>query len=249
MNTSNTIVTIIGILFLSITIITASNLPKGSFESGIFQPLRYGYSDNIEISSHPFLVFVIPNISIQKSYSEWHGLSIFSKHSLVNPTPLLRKVTKSDIAGFISPEFEIPIMISLKNEIKVNHSMNVDWKVSAKAGLTIAWTKEDLDSRTTIDLPIIFPRLGVYYNGYGINMGMNINGNILPKINLLTDLNILILPGADEDMSFEHKSLMTWHYSDKTKVQLGYKLVYGEYPFGSMWHLLPVPLFDIVWSW
>ena len=99
---------------MSITIITASNLPKGSFESGIFQPLRYGYSDNIEISSHPFLVFIIPNISIQKSYSEWQGLSIFSKHSLVIPTLLLRKVTKSDIAGFISPEFEIPIMISLK---------------------------------------------------------------------------------------------------------------------------------------
>ena len=249
MKKSNTIVKIIGILLLINTTVTASNIPKGSFESGIFQPLRYGYSDNVEISSHPFLLFVIPNVSIQKSYSTWQDLEIFSMHSIVIPTPLLRKVTKSDIAGFISPEFEIPIMISLKNEVKVNRSFNTDWNIGAKAGLAIAWTKKDLDNRTTIDLPIIFPRLGVYYNGHGLNLGMNINGNVLPKINLLTDLNILLLPGADEDIFFEHKSLMTWYYSEKTKFQLGYKFVYGEYPFGSMWHLLPIPLFDIVWSW
>ena len=131
MKISNTIVKIIGILLLIITMSTASNIPKGSFESGVFQPLRYGYSDNIEISTHPFLAFVIPNISVQKSYSEWQDLAIFSKHSIVIPTPLLRKVTKDDIAGFISPEFEIPFMISFKNEIKVDHSLDENWKVLA----------------------------------------------------------------------------------------------------------------------
>ena len=37
-------------------------------------------------------------------------------------------------------------------------------------------------------------------------------------------------------------------------IEFGYKLVYGEYPFGDMTHVLPfsiipVPLIDIVWSW
>ncbi len=32
------------------------------------------------------------------------------------------------------------------------------------------------------------------------------------------------------------------------QILLSYKLSYGEYPFGTQWHLLG-PLVDIVWAW
>ena len=43
----------------------------------------------------------------------------------------------------------------------------------------------------------------------------------------------------------EHKSLLIWEKSEKIQIQVGYKLVYGEYPFGNITHLLP---FNIVLS-
>ena len=77
------------------------------------------------------------------------------------------------------------------------------------AGLTLAYCSKKLDKRTTIDLPVVFPRLGVFYNGYGVNFGLGFTGTLLPRLGLLTDLNVLLLPGMEEGFAFEHKNLLT----------------------------------------
>ena len=190
-------------------------------------------------------MFFIPNLSIQKRHPSWAGLAVTSRHSLVVPTPLLKMVTKRGVGGFISPEFDIPLMVALKNEVQLKRTLNDSWKIIGKTGLTIAYSSEELDERTTIDLPVIFQRLGVFYNGYGANFGLAFTGTLLPKLSILTDFDMLLLPGFGEAFAFEHKNLLTWALSNRTSVQVGYKLVYGEYPFGAQWHLLP--LLDILW--
>ena len=87
----------------------------------------------------------------------------------------------------------------------------------------------------------------VFYNGYGVNFGLGFAGTLLPRLGLLTDLNVLLLPGMEEGFAFEHKNLLTWSLSNRTDIQVGYKLICGEYPFGVQWHLLP--LLDILWRW
>ena len=238
----------VGVLsFLCATAAASENLPKGNFETGLFQPLRYGLSENIEISTHPVLMFFIPNLSVQKRHPSWAGLALVSRHSLVVPTPLLKMVTKKGVGGFISPEFDIPLMIALKNEIQLKRTLNDSWILSGTAGLTLAYCSKKLDKRTTIDLPVVFPRLGVFYNGYGVNFRFGFAGSLFPRLDLLTDLNVLLLPGREEGFAFEHKNLFTWALSNRTDIQIGYKLIFGEYPFGVQWHLLP--LLDILWRW
>ena len=238
----------VGVLsFLCATAAASENLPKGNFETGLFQPLRYGLSENIEISTHPVLMFFIPNLAVQKRHPNWVGLTLVSRHSLVVPTPLLKMVTKKGVGGFISPEFDIPLMIALKNEIQLKRTLNDSWLLSGTAGLTLAYCSKKLDKRTTIDLPVVFPRLGVFYNRYGVNFRLGFAGSLLPKLDLLTDLNVLFLPGMEEGFAFEHKNLLTWTLSNRTDIQIGYKLIFGEYPFGIQWHLLP--LLDFLWHW
>ena len=238
----------VGVLsFLCATATASENLPKGNFETGLFQPLRYGLSENIEISTHPVLMFFIPNLAVQKRHPSWAGLGLASRHSLVVPTPLLKLVTKKGVGGFISPEFDIPLMIALKNEIQLKRTLNDSWILSGTAGLTLAYCSKKLDKRTTIDLPVVFPRLGVFYNGYGINFRLDFSGTLLPRLDLLTDLNVLLLPGMEEGFAFEHKNLLTWALSNRMDIQIGYKLIFGEYPFGVQWHLFP--LLDILWRW
>jgi len=238
----------VGVLsFLCATAAAQEKLPKGNFETGLFQPLRYGLSENIEISTHPVLMFFIPNFSVQKRHPNWAGLALASRHSLVVPTPLLKMVTKKGVGGFISPEFDIPLMIALKNEIQLKRTLNDSWILSGTAGLTFSYCSKKLDKRTTIDLPVVFPRLGVFYNGYGINFRLDFAGTLLPRLDLLTDLNVLLLPGMEEGFAFEHKNLLTWALSNRMDIQIGYKLIFGEYPFGVQWHLFP--LLDILWRW
>jgi hypothetical protein len=156
-------------------------------------------------------------------------------------------VTKKGVGGFISPEFDIPLMIALKNEIQLKRTLNDSWVLSGTAGLTLSYCSKKLDKRTTIDLPVVFPRLGVFYNGYGINFRLDFAGTLLPRLDLLTDLNVLLLPGMEEGFAFELKNLLTWALSNRMDIQIGYKLIFGEYPFGVQWHLLP--LLDILWRW
>ncbi len=234
---------------LCVNVGAGEQLPKGSFETGLFQPLKFGYSDNMELSTHPVFMFVIPNFGIQKQYPEWNGFSVSSRHSLVIPTPLLRMVSNKGIGGFISPEFDIPFMVSIKNEIGLHNNLPKNMSYAVNAGITLAYSSDELDERTTIDLPLIFPRMAVFYNGFGVNFGVIFQGSLSSKLSMLTDMNFLFLPGAKEDLAIEHKSLLTWKASEEIRYQIGYKLVYGKYPFGDMWHLLPIPLFDIIWSW
>ena len=247
LNNSIKIIMVGLVTFLCATAAASENLPKGKLKIGLFQPLRYGLSENIEISTHPVLMFFIPNLAVQKRHPGWAGLALASRHSLVVPTPLLKLVTKKGVGGFISPEFDIPLMIALKNEIQLKRTLNDSWALSGTAGLTLAYCSKKLDKRTTIDLPVVFPRLGVFYNGYGINFMLGFTGALSPRLGLLTDLNVLLLPGMEEDFTFEHKNLLTWALSSRADIQIGYKLICGEYPFGVQWHLLP--LLDVLWRW
>ena len=85
-----------------------------------------------------------------------------------------------------------------KNEIQLKRTLNDSWTLSGTAGLTLAYCSKKLDKRTTIDLPVVFPRLGVFYNGYGIKIRLGFAGVISPRLGLLTDLNVLLLPGLEE---------------------------------------------------
>jgi len=41
-------------------------LPKGCFEAGVFQPLRYGLNETVELSTHVITNIVMPNIAAKK---------------------------------------------------------------------------------------------------------------------------------------------------------------------------------------
>jgi hypothetical protein len=60
------------------------------------------------------------------------------------------------------------------------------------------------------------------------------------------DVDVQLLPGWESDFFLEHKSLFLWSKNDRIRISLGYKVVYGHYPFGFQWHLFP--LFDVQWG-
>ncbi len=242
-------------------------LPQKRWEMGLFQPFRYGYSESIEYSVHPLWFFVMPNLSIKKSQSDFAGFTAASQYKMVYPTPFLNMIAKKGTMGIIAPEFRMPPMLGLsaswlmsKNMAGVNLTLN--------GGLDLGVTFGDLDTRSTIDIPLVYHRLGVYYNKWGIHTGLDIQKNISEKIGVLVDLDLRLLPGLGEvqtdpdasklmgEYSLEHKLLLIWHKSDNFRVLTGYKFVMGEYPYGSDMRLLPyipmaetwVPIIELQWA-
>ncbi|MFH1212699.1 MAG: hypothetical protein V1681_01295 [Candidatus Neomarinimicrobiota bacterium] len=227
---------------------TAVLTTPGRIEKGLFEPLYYGLSDQFELSSYVLADVLIPNLSLKWAHPMSNSFTLVSVHSFNFPTPLLRVLARKGIGGIISPEFSIPPMIGLYNGVILSKSMPANQIISLKAGIDLGLKGGKLDDRTTIDLPLVYPRLMPFYHGYGVRMGADYRKQIGPKMSLLLDYDVFMFPGANDGFAFENKALLFWHPSDRTQFSIGYKLVYGQYPFGSQWHLL-CPVFDIQRAW
>jgi hypothetical protein len=223
-------------------------LPVGRIEVGLFQPLRYGFSNSLEFSTHPLVNILMPNFKVKWSHNFVKKITVATQHSFYYPTPLLRTIAREGTGGIISPEFHIPHLFAFYNEILVSKYLNKNLLFTGKAGFVFALHSAALDERTTIDLPLIFPRLSVFYHGYGFRFGGDLSGKIYHRWHHALDFDIFLNPGAEENVAFEHKGLLLWNKSQRLQICLGYKLVYGEYPFGTQWHFL-APLFDLQWAW
>ena len=67
---------------------TAYPLENGQRQMGVFQPRIYGMNNNLEISTHPLLFFVKPNVKVKKYHGIYKGLGMTSRFSFDYPTPL-----------------------------------------------------------------------------------------------------------------------------------------------------------------
>jgi len=96
---------------------SAHLLEKGDREIGFFQPLCWGYSENIELSTHPIAMFTIANFSIKIRYEKY---GVTSRYRFVYPTPLMRIFQKKGMFGLITPVAgvgEVPHIFIFQNEI------------------------------------------------------------------------------------------------------------------------------------
>jgi hypothetical protein len=239
---------------------TAYTLPEGRWEYGLFQPVRWGQSGNREISFYKLSSLLMPNLALKQLWMKKGTWTISSVHAIYYPTPLLKKLQSPlgmDIGepnkfALISPEFDIPQMVALWNMVIVSKPLDNEQVFTGKAGIAIAIGGNDLAEESTIDLPLVYHRLAVLYNGWLLRFGGDMNGRMRKNVTYLVDGDLFLIPGMKGNMAFEHKGLLTWERSPRFQVSLGYKMIYGIYPDGypneniSRMHILP--LFDLQWA-
>ena len=239
---------------------TAYILPQGRWEYGLFQPVRWGQSENREISFFKLSSLLMPNITMKQRWLQKGEWAISTVHSFYYPTPLLKKLQSPlgmDIGGpnmfaLISPEFEIPHMFSLWNTIVASKPLDRDRIFTGKAGFAIALGAADLAEESTIDLPLVYHRLAVFYNGWLLRFGADLNSRMKKNLTYLVDGDLFLIPGMKGFMALEHKSVVTWEKSPRFHISFGYKLIYGLYPDGypndhmALLHILP--LLDLQWA-
>ncbi len=221
---------------------TAFSAPKGQAEIGLFAPLQYAVSDSLLLSTHPLFFLTAPNAKITWAHAEMGGLHWATEHGLLYPTLLLRQLARRGTGGFISPEFDIPQMISVYNGLVFSKELGKRYLVSMAFGLDFGFVSGTLDARTSVDLPYVYPRLTPFYSGYQLIMGLNLNGRLNERWNYH-----LALKGFWSDTyALENVGYVGWNSKGKTQVRLGYYLSYAEFPFGTQAHLI-VPTVDVVW--
>ena len=247
-------------IFLLISIVdaqwesrTAFTIEKSRKEIGLLSPLRIGLQNGSELVINKFLL--MPNISIKQGRPAFNQWSMAQRFQIEYPSlgmkwlqsPLGMELGDPNMFALISPEFNIPQMLSFYTEIIGTTGSITNGRLTLNGGIGFSLNGKDLSDDATIDLPIIYPRLSIYYNQILVKMGGEYNKQITDKISYLIDYDMYLMPNGRGRYAFEQKGLIVWERTEKFRILFGYKLIAGEYPFGTQAHFLP--LLDLQFGW
>ena len=220
---------------------TACNIPKNRWELALFTASRYGISDKLELSAHPLMFFLMPQVTLKVGWGKYSGFTLATEHGIFYPTPFMQLVSRKGTGGLISPEYTIPQMFAVYNSFLVSYSPFNKALLTAHAGIAFSVKFGPLDPQSTIDLPVIYPRLAVFYNEPEFDAGIDFRGKFIPCFGWLLNFENFFVCGTLQNYFLENKGVLAYTSKKETlRLEAGYKLCFGKYPYGPQWHLLPV---------
>jgi len=245
---------LISIIFLGITLVSAETaiwsngttdvLPKGRWEVGIFQPLSYGLNETTQLSTFALTDLLMPNLTLKKFWYDLEGWRFTSKHSLIYPTIFLNTIAKEGAFGILPNNSKIPQILVSSNQFMISYKYNDYIQFIPKIGFSAALVGADSDF-PTIDQPFIYNRTSVYHKKIMFNIGLDIRGNITPKIEYLADIDKFIMDKEYCEYSYEHKLMIIWKINNRFALSGGYKLSYSDYPSKLQRNTDIIPIVDL----
>lgn len=225
---------------------TAYLMRKNKYESGLVQPFRYGISSRVEITTNVLQNFAVPNAGVKIFLADVKGFHMASEHGLQYNSLLFKLLSRKGTGGVLSPQFTFPNMLTLSNTFLVTKQVFDTAYVTARAGFYLSMRDGYLDPLATVDFPIIYPRTSHLFNTCTFRFGADIRGKIKRNWGYTFDLQFFVLPVKDHNFFMENTGVILCKLSKNSGIKCGYKLCYGNYPFGKQWHLLPT--LDIVFG-
>ena len=233
---------------------TAITLSPKNYSFGIFQPLRYGLKNNLEVFTYPLAFPAIPNVGVKKMWyktkNDWY---FGSRHAIHYPSLFLKVSSGEGIGRVMPPDAKVPQIISLTNELLVSTwliketsctppNLLLTLKAGAKNGL-----KFGESNFPTIDYPGIYYQTIPYQKKHFLwYLGADLDGNLTESVNFCIDLDWIAVNWNVEDFAIEHKGMLLIPFAKRTTFIVGYKISYGTYPFGNKFMIMP--LIDLQWN-
>jgi hypothetical protein len=220
---------------------TAYNVPKHRLEINFFELSSFGISKKVELSAHPLMFWILPQVKVKLAWGEYSGFRLATEHEFTYPTWFLKLVQGKGTGGLISPEFSIPAMFSVSDAFLASYKPFRNALLTAKAGLIFSVKFGPLDPSSTIDLPVIYPWMAVYYDNIELDFAVDFRGKIYKGFGWIETFECYVLPTSEENFFYDNRGTATWtNKKSRFRFQAGYRLTYGVYPSGPQWHLLPV---------
>ena len=218
---------------------TAFTMPKGKWESGIFQQFRYGISNRIELRANALLVPILPNAGIRINLGTVGTFHFASEHSLSIPSVFLNIVSFKVTGGLISPQYSFGFIASVTNTVYVSRQFGAGSVISADAGLAFAIRSSKPDYQSTIDIPLIYQRTAHWYDGASVKTELLFKGTILKNLFYEECVKLFLITRPDDNIFLENSGCIMWSARGSFRIRGGYVLSWGKYPFGNHWQMWP----------
>lgn len=232
---------------------TAVTLPAGRWEMGLLKPLRYGVTDDFELSTHPLVNAVMLNIMAKVGITEFRGWNVATEHTLAWPTQLLRTMQGRGylgglmlVNGLLPPDAHVPQIITTNHYVMGSAPVGTDHVFTARFGFLLAITFGE-GRLPTIDYPVLYTRTAALHDGVAFTGGVDMRGRLYGMLHYRFELDVWGLARSEGNWAVEHALQLSLRTSEQFSIELGYKVVVGDYPFGRDGHILPT--FDLHWGW
>ncbi len=232
---------------------TAYTLPRGRFEMGLFKPLRFAVTDAMELYTHPIVNVVMPHLGLKVGIAELKRWAFATEHTLSWPTQLLRTMQGRGylkglllLNGLLPPDAHVPQMLATNHYIMASSRFHSTHTFTARLGLNLGIAFGE-STMPTVDYPIAYTRMAAYHDGISFTAGVDVRGKIYDILWYRAELDVWGLVRYEGQWALEHVLMATLRTSELFSLELGYKVVVGEYPFGHDAHIYPV--FDLNWAW
>ena len=223
---------------------TAEILDAGEFSVGVFAPLTYGISDDLQVSSHPISAYWNGNFALKKSWGSSGDWSYATRHGFSYPTRLLEAFSGTGAGGILPPDAVVPHIVAMDTRGMMTRDLSDTTRVTLGARVTWATSFGDSDWGS-IDMPLVYSRTAALHNGVAMNLSAAFDGKFTDSISWLSASTVWYLPGAIGLWSMEQTLAAAWESGGGFSTQLGTIVVVGEYDYGRNWHVLPK--FDMGW--
>lgn len=218
---------------------TAITIDKGKWESGIVQSFRYGLTDRVELRTNALLLPIFPNIGVKLTLPDQKGWLLASEHAVSYPTLLLKSLSFKGTGGLLSPEFHYPFMISLSNSILATKVLNPKSMFTADLGFSLTLHGSNPDYQSSIDYPVLYPRMAHYYHGVSLRAGGSYKLQLGDRWLLEENVRTFILTRPSENVFLENAGTLQWLVGKSFRIRGGYHFSWGTYPYGNQFQLCP----------
>ncbi len=225
---------------------TAYLAGKDRWETGIFQPFRYGIGEKLELNASAILFPVLPNVGIKVKLGEKGGIQFASEHTISIPSVFQNFLSFKGTGGLISPQYSFGFMTSVGNSILASLPAGTNSIITGYAGLAFSIRSVKPDYQSSIDIPFIYQRTAHWYEGASITAGISFKSRISANFLWEESIRTFIITREYDNLFLENSGVIMWSSGGSVRLKGGYMLSWGRYPFGN--HVQMWPVVDIVFG-
>lgn len=220
---------------------TAFTDSSGVRQIGLLSDGRAGLGGDLSLYAHPVMALLAPTVEFQVTWGQSENTALATYHRLSCPTPLMMLSQMEGDLGMVTPEASVGLLIGITNGVRWSHD-EFNGMLTLQAGVEVGIG--DPDPRTSVDQPILYPRMLAFYESWVAELGVVYERELGTHFGLTVEATTFL---NDHNVFLEITPRLSWHIDEHWSIHVDPVITYGTYPYGNDWQLLLLP--DLTYRW
>lgn len=216
---------------------SAHTLPEGRLQLSLFQLTRYGVTDNIELSTQPFL-FIAPRVELKARFYSRGSFHLAARASVVYPTWLMRTFVGKGALALLPQGTRIPQALIIEPSLIGTLELAPGHELSATIGMTVA-PRASWRDVPQLDFPFLYARFAALWTFATYHLHVAYHGRLAERWILSAGIRDYLLPATPGGFSLEPWIALRVQPSAHFGIEAGVILELTRYPAGRQFHQLP----------